>query len=129
MRTEITKDCLFAQEKVEKTFSQNEYYCFSGQEDYIDSHNNPRLNKEDHRTLAKKIILDNKYKLYIKVDENKNILNPMSIYSEKYKHLQNLKKFKDCSYKLVGPKAFNYYIKFLKTKNISWLYNTERESE
>jgi hypothetical protein len=129
MRTKITNDCLFTNTKITKKSIENCYYCIFGQEDYIDTDNNPRLKKEDEKTLAKKIVAGDGYKLYIKIDENKKIINPFSIYDEQYKHIENLKKFKTPSYKLVGVKAFDYYLRFLKTKNLSWLHNAERESE
>ena len=133
MKTDISKNCIFVPEKSKtKESGENEYYCIIGSEDFLDNQQNPRSSNEDAKTLAKKIITEtNKHMLYIKLDENKKFINPLSIYatSEKPQYIENMKKFKSQSYKLVGPKAFNYYINFLKTKNTAWLTNAERESE
>jgi hypothetical protein len=108
----------------------DEFYCMKGQEDFLDSNNNPRCNSENSdNVLAKKIVRDGgAVKYTIKLDNNGKIFNPMSIYGE-----TKISSFLDrvCrsqnKYKEVNLKAFNMYLSFLKTKNIAWLNNAERE--
>jgi len=110
--------------------SGNEFYCIRGEEDFIDSNNNPRCNSENNdKVLAKKIVRDDGIIKYtIKLDNNGKIFNPMSIYGA-----TKISSFLDrvCraqnKYKEVNLKAFNMYLSFLKTKNIAWLNNAERE--
>jgi hypothetical protein len=110
--------------------SENEFYCIRGEEDFLDSNNNPRCNREDNdKVLAKKIIRDDGVIKYtIKLDNNGKIFNPMSIYGA-----TKISSFLDrvCrsqnKYKEVNLKAFSMYLSFLKSKNIAWLNNVERE--
>lgn len=111
---------------------ENEYYTLSGLEDFQDDFNNPRINNtNDTRILAKKIIRDNNtIRFSVKLGSNGKIYNPISIYGEEKNNnfldriCRNSNKFKE-----VNAKAFDMYIKFLKTKNTAWLFNAEREME
>ena len=103
----------------------NEYYVLLGNEDFVDENNNLRSTEDCEKVLAKKIYRDNgSQKLMIKCDSYNRPLNPenqitsnktVSSYKSGYKFIN------------VSQKAFEYYIKFLQTKNQSWLLNTERE--
>ena len=127
----MTEQFIFEQ-SAKNIIQENEYYTLSGLEDFQDDLNNPRIkNSEDTKILAKKIIRDNNHiKFSIKLGNNGKIYNPISIYGEEKKSnfldriCRNSNKFKE-----VNSKAFDLYIKFLKTKNIAWLHNAEREME
>lgn len=111
---------------------ENEYYTLMGMEDFQDSLNNPRINNSnDNKILAKKIVRDdNSVKFSIKLGNNGKVYNPISIYGEEKKNnfldriCRSSNKFKEVNFK-----AFELYVKFLKTKNIAWLHNAEREIE
>lgn len=109
-----------------------EYYSVEGHHDYIDNNFNPRINNEtDSRVLAKKIIRDDgSIKYSIKTDAGGKFQNPVSIYSQE-KNINFLDRICRSSdrFKEVNFKTFNMYLTFLKTKNLAWLHNAERESE
>lgn len=79
--------------------------------------------KKTHRS-------DGSIKYQIKLDRSSKLYNPFS-------SLDNDKTNKDIfindvcrqdhKFKEVNQKAFDWYIQFLDTKNISWLNNAERE--
>jgi hypothetical protein len=110
--------------------NSNAYYTIVGNHDYMDENNNPRCETEDSvNVLAKRIYRDNGTSRYsIKVDNNGKIYNPLSIYDDvkqtsfldRVCRAQN--KYRDVNYK-----AFEMYLQFLKTKNLAWLHNAERE--
>jgi hypothetical protein len=108
----------------------DEFYCVRGQEDFLDSNNNPRCNNEtSDKVLAKKIVRDDgAIKYSLKLDNNGKIFNPISIYgSTKISSFLDRVCRSQNKYKEVNLKAFNMYLSFLKTKNIAWLHNAERE--
>jgi len=108
-----------------------EYYTIIGDQDYIDEDNNPRLEKDTEKTLAKKIIGENnKAKFLIKMNSDGKFHNPTNIHSKQKLTSGFLdKKCKSPKFKNVTFSVFNMYMKFLKTKNLSWLYNADREAE
>ena len=113
----------------EQKFS-DEYYTIIGSEDYLDSFKNPRCHTENsEKILAKKIFRTNGAPRYsIKIDNNGKIYNPLSIYGDTKQTsfldrvCRSQNKYKDVNYK-----AFEMYIQFLRTKNLAWLHNAERE--
>lgn len=115
---------------VNETTNTDAYFTISGQEDYIDNESNPRIQKADsNKILAKKLSrVDGTFRYLLKMDRNGKIYNPLSIYGENQattfldRVCRSQNKFKD-----VNMKAFNMYLNFLRTKNVSWLHNTERE--
>lgn len=108
----------------------SEYYTIIGSEDFLDHNKNPRCYEESSKNvLAKKIYRTTDSVRYsIKIDNNGKIFNPLSIYGDvkqtsfldRVCRAQN--KYKDVNYK-----AFEMYLQFLKTKNLAWLHNAERE--
>jgi hypothetical protein len=115
----------------EETKNDNQFFAFVDNYDFLDKENNPRSNNEfDDKTLAKIITRENgSLKYMIKVDHLYKPFNPVSIYGNKnvYRGMDQTRP----STKFIGVnvRAFNAYINFLKTKNISWLHNTEREMQ
>lgn len=132
MRTNIN-DCIYQkQDNFEESNKEiNEYYGFADDHDYIDNSNNPRLNNDTGRTLAKKLQReDGTFKMFVKTNARKKLYNPMSLYGKTEIGSTFLDKTcKDFKFKSVNKKIFDLYINFLRTKNMSWLYNAEREAE
>lgn len=118
---------IFSQTERTKSIQDNKYYTLVGQEDFIDDENNPRLKKDDSRVLAKKT-LQNKLKYLIKLDNAGKFYNPMSPISsiKPIKILQTIS-VSDTRFKEVNQTAFNMYLNFLRSKNIAWINNAERE--
>jgi hypothetical protein len=110
--------------------NDTEAFTVSGKEDYIDKDNNPRCeDPSSDKVFAKKILRDDGSVRYtIKLDNRGKLYNPISIYGE-----TKISSFLDrvCrsqnKYRDVNLKTFEMYIRFLKTKNIAWFNNAERE--
>lgn len=116
----------------EHNLGNEEFFTISGEEDFIDSSGSPRLEKDlAEKVYAKKIIRkDNSYKYLIKLSNNSKLFNPLSIYGiEQDKSFLNRVCRSNKKFKEVNQKAFEWYLKFLRTKNIAWLNNAEREIE
>jgi hypothetical protein len=112
--------------------NQSEFYSIVGSEEFLDSNSNPRVsNENDTRVLAKKIIRDDgSVKFTIRTNATGKLQNPVSIYgSEKTNNFLDRVCRSSDKFKEVNMKTFDLYINFLKTKNIAWLNNAEREAE
>lgn len=107
---------------------KEEYYCVIGDHEYLDAHNNPRLYKDTPKSLAKIVESALSTKFFIKMGRNGRIYNPIGLYSEgkESKFLAKIGK-NEWEYKEVNKGIFDQYITFLRTKNIAWLNNAERE--
>jgi hypothetical protein len=105
-----------------------EYFTILDKHDYLNKEANPCLKNDGAEACAKIVTnyLNNTKKYFIKIDYNGKLINPMSIYSsDKDQFVRELgKKIK---YKNVSPKVFETYMYFLRTKNMAWLNNAERE--
>lgn len=116
----------------EKILQQESYTYFApiGKEDFIED-DLPRKNREDTSVCAKIINrIDTSKKYMIKLDRSGKFLNPFSVYDESRAHQTFLDSVcrTDHKFKEVSEKAFQFYIKFLATKNMSLLNNAEREA-
>jgi hypothetical protein len=103
----------------------------SGQEDYLDQELNPRLKKDNDKTVAKALARsdNSSYKYLIKIGAYGKIYNPISIYDPDAKQPKFMTRVRksEWEFKEVSPKVFDHYINFLRTKNLSWFNNAERE--
>lgn len=119
---------IFSQNDSNKSTQSNQYYTLVGQEDFIDDENNPRIEKDsDERVFAKKTE-KNKLKYLIKIDNAGKFYNPLSPISsiKPIKILQTIS-VPDSRFKEVNKTVFNMYLNFLRSKNIAWINNAERE--
>jgi hypothetical protein len=117
--------------KTEKETETNDYYTLVGQEDFIDDEGSAKKNKDGDKVFAKKSLRkDGSVKYTIRLSNSGKFYNPISIYGSENeitflnRICRGNKKFKE-----VNEKTFAWYIKFLNTKNTSWLFNAERETE
>jgi len=124
------------------TSNEDKFYCLLGSEDYIDDDGYPRLNNENISKAIAKIIFSKKSKhfadndksygrYYIKLDPNSKIFNPKKILSpieekNSLSFINNICK-SEWDFKEVTPQVFQKYINFLKTKNLSWLKDAQRD--
>lgn len=106
-------------------------YTLSGEEDFFDNDQLPRLNNDSERVYAKKVTRDNgTIKYSVKLSLSNKLYDPMSTFG-----LDKTKSFLDSTvrnenrFKSVSPKVFEMYTTFLKTKNKAWLNNAQREDE
>lgn len=125
-----TSDFIFKPVPNKTTNSTNTeyYYCIFGEHDFIDNENNPRMNRESPKTLAKYIDGETNGRYFIKTGTHGRIYNPMGMYSEgnESKFLAKIGK-NEWSFKSVNKDIFDKYVNFLRTKNIAWLNNAERD--
>lgn len=129
----MSSDFIFQNKQKEDTTIQenNEFYTLKGLEDFVDNSYNHRIFAETSKNIfAKKIYKAvNTPKLYIRINNNGGMYNPLSVYGE-----EKTSSFLDrvcksgSKFKEVNSKVFNLYIHFLNTKNIAWLHNAEREA-
>lgn len=134
MKKEKKEVFIFQQKKLDydQLDSIDEFYTIMGDQDYYDDNNNPRLLKDDNKkTLAKKLYVENnKLKYLIKISTDGKFHNPLSVVPKQKMSSSFLDiKCKESKFKSVSNKTFNMYINFLRTKNLSWLYNADREAE
>ena len=103
------------------------YYTLIGNHSSLDDESNPITTKETS-AFAKKIVTPNKTRYFIKVGVHGKIYNPIGLFSEgtSNKFLARAGK-KAWDFKEVNSKVFDMYVNFLRTKNIAWLTNAQRE--
>lgn len=104
------------------------YYSSKEDAEYFDSDENPRIQKETNKTLAK-IINQNSHLIYqIKLANNKTLFNPYSKLDKEtsYSFLDNTTRSSN-KFANVNEKIMNYYLLFIKTGNKLWLTKAERE--
>lgn len=109
--------------------SSVEYYTIFGKHEELDDLANPLVINNIKDALAKKITLsNNKIKYWIKIGPNGRIYNPMGLFSEDRanKHIAKSGK-NEWEFRQVNQKVFDLYLSFLRTKNIAWLHNAERQ--
>lgn len=85
----------------------------------------------DKEVCAKKTSrLDGTIKYLVKLDRSSKLYNPMSSIDSQQTNKDifiNDVCRQDHKFREVNQKVFDWYIKFLDTKNTSWLHNAERE--
>jgi hypothetical protein len=99
-----------------------------GDHEHLDKNGHPVTSNEKDNTCAKFKNSDDRPRFFIKVGLHGKIYNPIGMYSEGTagKFLSRIGK-QAWQYKEVNQKVFNMYLSFLKTKNIAWLNNAQRE--
>ena len=111
---------------------ESKYYTVIGQHDFMDDDKHPMLDTaDDNKLMAEKITYnDGREAFYVRVGTYGKLYNPIGMHSE-----GRLKKYmakfgkKEWTMKKVNPKVFEFYVSFLKTKNLAWFNNAEREME
>jgi hypothetical protein len=103
------------------------YYTVFGSHVSLDGDGNP-LSDNQNNSLAYTKTNNKETQYYIKVGTYGKIFNPIGLYSEgrQNKFLSKVGK-KEYVFTRVNSKVFNMYLNFLRTKNMAWLNNAERE--
>lgn len=108
------------------------FYTVLGSHDYLDEAKNPRLSSSTSGDVLAKFTdySNGRIKYFIKLGMHGKIYDPIGMYSEgtSNKFISKIGK-KAWEFKEVSPKVFELYVNFLRTKNIAWLRNAEREME
>jgi hypothetical protein len=110
----------------QETKSTYTRYTLFGQHDDIDMAGNP-LTDDEKKCLAYIKGTDTE-QYYLKIGLHGKVYNPMGLYSEgkSNKFLSKVGK-QEYNFTKVNNKVFNMYLNFLRTKNLAWLNNAERE--
>lgn len=128
-----TEGCIFTNKPVvEHQNTQDEFYTINGEHDYFDDNNNPRLSSDGDKTLAKKTFVDkSKPRFLIKTDTDGKFFDPTNNLSKDYATKSNFlnQTCRQPKFKPVSYDVFEMYLNFLKTKNLSWLHNSNRGAE
>ena len=113
-----------------KDNNEDKLYTMVGMHDSIDNEANYIVHNDKNKVFAKRVYDANgARKLYIRLANNGNIYNPISVYGEEKTYAFLDRVCKDgIKFREVNQKVFDMYLKFLGTKNIAWLHNTEREA-
>lgn len=104
--------------------TEDKFYTIWGMEDFIDEDGNTRHKTETKNTFAK----NTNGKFLIKIGLDNRAYNPLGLFSEgrPNKVLAKIGK-NEFNFKRVNAKVFDLYVSFLRTKNIAWLNNANRE--
>lgn len=125
----MTESFIFQQNKNKESALKSKYFSTIKDYDYIDENNSPCLiDENDPRIMAKAKLKNNgSYKYMIRLDNLKKIYDPTMDMSEtKDKNLFNVDGA-EIEFKEVSKPTFDLYISFLKTMNVAWIRNAERE--
>ena len=113
-----------AGEDKEQEPGASEYYTFIGNHDYIDGDGNSRHDEENKKTFAKQ----EKGKYFIKIGLDNRAYNPIGMFDEGQSNKVLAKIGKNqFNFKRVNKKVFDLYTTFLRTRNLAWLNNANRE--
>ena len=117
--------------KPDASTSTAEVFTIKGKESFVDGDGYPRLeegDQDDYDAFAKRITIGQRDKYYVKRGRHGRLFNPIGLYSEgtAKKQLRHAGK-PEWEYKETTQEVFDKYIRFLKTKNVAWLNNAERE--
>jgi type IV secretory pathway VirB9-like protein len=116
------------------------YYTVNGKEDFLDEYLMPRLNDPDSDAVFAKALKNKKskhfransnyYRYYIKGNSSKQIYDPTvkyTIQSKTTNHFINSVCKNESIFIEVSKSIFDKYIKFLQSKDIRWLKDSQRE--
>ena len=117
-------DFTLDQSKKETVSHEDEFYTLFGIEDYVDDNGNTRQTQQGKKTYAKRV----DGKCLVKIGIDGRAYNPLGLYSEGHANKTLAKVGKgQYNFKRVNQKVFDLYVSFLRTKNIAWLNNANRE--
>ncbi len=123
------------QTKQEDSKSKATVYTFWGSHDFEDEEGFPLVDVDDQEDLfslvdafAIKITKGNKTNFFVKRGKYGKLYNPIGMYSEGNSRKQMRHAGRpEWRFEPTNEKIFTYYTNFLKTKNLAWLNNAERE--
>jgi hypothetical protein len=117
------------------------YYTLIGEEDFIDEDGYPRISSSESQLIvAKKTnnkkhkninVTNNYFSFYLLLSPNNIIFNPTKLYSP----IKNKTQFHfiddickgSWSFKEVSQYTFDKYLTFLRTKNLAWYKDAQRD--
>jgi hypothetical protein len=107
---------------------EEEYFCMLGDEDFVDDKQHPRKSEETDKVMAKRVkVSDKRYKYYIRMGFDKKLFNPINPLNASKNYTELNRNSELLKFKLVNSMSFDFYLKYLSTKNNIWLIKAERE--
>jgi hypothetical protein len=123
----MKEDIFYIKKNKEQDNIEYTYYTVLGSHSSLDNEGNP-VCREKNKSLAYTKIINDDKQYYLKVGNHGKVFNPIGLYSEGRQNKFMSKIGKDeYSFTKVNSKVFDMYLNFLRTKNIAWLNNAERE--
>ena len=109
---EIGYTCLQSPEK-----DENGHYVYNGAKE---------IETSSEKCYAKTVYSNNRERYFVKTGRDGKIFDPWGMYSEgtEKSRVRNEPKWRFSS---VSKKCFEYYLKFLQSRNSGWLVSSERE--
>ena len=119
---------------VNETKRKEIVYTITGQQDYLEDDRYPCVQmdaetaKESSSAFAMQITIGKRTKYYAKRGRHGRLYNPLGMFSEGMaaKRLGHAGRL-EWRFIEIGERAFAFYRDFLRTKNIAYLHNAERE--
>lgn len=102
------------------------HYTILGDHDYIENEK-PRTNDES-KALAKTITVNNRTRYFVKTGAYGKLYNPLGMFNggKEIKFLSKIGK-NTFDFKEVNMRIFDLYVEFLRSRNIAWINNAQRE--
>ena len=125
----MSEPFIFEPQKKTNTKEKSKFFCTIKNYDFIDEQNNPCLiDESDNRIMAKIKTRDNgSHKYLIRLDNMKKIYDPTLDLSENKNNNLFEVDGADIEFKEVNKNVFDLYLSFLRTMNVAWIRNAERE--
>lgn len=124
----MSEDIFYRQPKNTTTKEQiiTNHYTILGDHDYIEDEK-PRTNDES-KALAKTITANNRTRYFVKTGAYGKLYNPLGMFNEgkETKFLSKIGK-NTFDFKEVNMRIFDLYVEFLRSRNIAWINNAQRE--
>jgi hypothetical protein len=122
------KDFIFEPIKKKKIEPVIEYYCMGKDQDFTDDNNYARANEFSSKVYAQKTQTSDGTQYAVKINNNHKLYNPLDFGLEDRSSsiLDNVIR-PESKMKNVNQTTFELYVKFLNTKNMSFLIQAERE--
>jgi hypothetical protein len=125
---EDLSNAIFAINNKSKT-EKNVFYTIKKNSSNSDSAGNSTLDNDSEYVYAKKLHLQNRWKFFVRIDENNMLYNPYNIYGNvnSKKNLVNKSNEPQVKFKETSHNLFEMYLTFLQTQNMSIYNNINRE--
>ena len=115
-------------EKFGHTEDPNRYYTCLGEQEYLDEDGYSRVSEDADNIYAKSVNKNGTTNFFVKCNRYGKLYNPTGMYTEgQHKRFNKMIGANEFTFKKVNLRIFELYTSFLKTKNIAWLNNAERE--
>lgn len=126
------EDCIYRSNKektsnIEETSSK--YYTCLGEQEWVDDEGYSRVSSDSENIYAQsKPNEHGAVNYFIKANKYGKLYNPSGMYTEgQHTRFNKVLGAKEFQFKKVNLRVFELYTSFLKTKNVAWLNNAERE--